>query len=370
VRILLDYRPALRQRTGVGEYVHELARALVATAPAAGESLTLFSASWRDRLSPTVVPGCAVLDRAIPVRLLNYGWHRLGWPPVEILAGAPFDVVHSFHPLLMPSRTAAQVVTVHDLDFLDHPERTTAEIRRDYPALAAAHARRADGIVVNSASTGREVESRFAVPAAKITVCYPGAPDWPARGEDPSDGCLLFMGTIEPRKNLDVLVEAYERTTAAGIDPPPLVLAGRHTDASGAVLQRIRRSPVAHRIELPGYVDEATRQSLYRRATLLLLPSLTEGFGMPALEAMTVGVPVIASNRGALPEVVGSAGRLFEPDDPQALARAIADLLRHPDLRARMREDGWRQARRFQWTSSARKLRDAWAAAVEVKRRA
>ncbi|MCR4376179.1 MAG: glycosyltransferase family 1 protein, partial [Acidobacteria bacterium] len=99
MRILLDYRPALRQRTGVGEYVHELARALVATAPAGGsESLCLFSSSWSDRLSPQVIPGATVIDRRVPVRVLNLLWHRAGWPPVEQLAGGAFDVAHAAHP--------------------------------------------------------------------------------------------------------------------------------------------------------------------------------------------------------------------------------------------------------------------------------
>ena len=139
VRVLLDYRAALRERTGVGEYVHEAARRLVATAPPA-ETLVLFSASWRDRLSSDVIPGATVLDRAVPVSLLNFAWHRLGWPPIERLTGSRVDVVQSLHPLLIPSRRAAQVVTICDLDFLDHPERTVREIRRDYPVLAASAA--------------------------------------------------------------------------------------------------------------------------------------------------------------------------------------------------------------------------------------
>ena len=128
VRILLDYRPALRERTGVGEYVHELARALHSSAPA-GEALTLFSASWKDRIDAGAVPpGLRAIDRRIPVRALNYAWHRLGWPAVERVTHEHFDVVHAAHPLLLPTREAAGVLTIHDLDFLDHPERTRAEI--------------------------------------------------------------------------------------------------------------------------------------------------------------------------------------------------------------------------------------------------
>ncbi len=124
LRILLDYRPALRERTGVGEYAHELAAAL-ARQLQPPDRLTLFSSSWKDRLPAEPVAGADTVDLRVPVRILNAAWHRLGWPPVERFAGA-IDVAHSLHPLLMPARSARQVVTVHDLDFLDHPERTRA----------------------------------------------------------------------------------------------------------------------------------------------------------------------------------------------------------------------------------------------------
>ncbi|TAK14879.1 MAG: glycosyltransferase family 1 protein, partial [Acidobacteria bacterium] len=150
MRTLVDYRPALRTRTGVGEYVHELARALVATGDTARDPLFLFSSSRADRLAPDVVPGATVIDRRWPVRLLNYAWHRWEWPPIESLAGVSIDVAQSLHPLLMPARQAAQVVTIHDLDFLDHPERTSGEIRRDYGRLARAHAARADRVITVS----------------------------------------------------------------------------------------------------------------------------------------------------------------------------------------------------------------------------
>ena len=131
MRILLDYRPALRERTGVGEYVHEIAAA-IGRRLGPGAELALFSSSWKDRLGEAVPPGRRV-DVRVPVRVLNALWHRAGAPAVERFAG-PIDLVHAAHPLLIPSR-AARVVTVHDLDFLDHPERTRGEIRRDYATL-------------------------------------------------------------------------------------------------------------------------------------------------------------------------------------------------------------------------------------------
>jgi glycosyltransferase involved in cell wall biosynthesis len=366
---LLDYRPALRTRTGVGEYVHELARALVASAPATGETLTLFSSSWKDRLAPAVVPGAQSIDRRVPVRVLNALWHRLGWPPIETVAGQPFDVVQAAHPLLVPARRAAQIVTIYDLDFLDHPERTRAEIRRDYPRLAASHAQRADRVIVISQYTASAVERRLGIPASKISICSPGAPEWPRRDVEPQDGCVLFLGTLDGRKNLPTLLDAYARLLSRVPTAPPLVLAGRVTPEAAPLVRRTTAPPLAGHVEVLGYVAPDRRVELYRRAVVLVLPSHLEGFGMPALEAMTCGVPVIATDRGALPEVVGSAGRLIDPDDPTALAEALQLVLADAGLRRRMREEGWQRAERFRWADTARHAREAFALALEARRR-
>jgi glycosyltransferase involved in cell wall biosynthesis len=368
VRILIDYRPALRQRTGVGEYVHETARALVATA-APSETLVLFSSSWKDRLPVAVVPGADTVDRRVPVRVLNFAWHRLGMPPVEWLAGGGLDVVHAAHPLLIPSRQAARLVTIHDLDFLDAPERTTAEIGRDYPALTAAHARRADQVVAVSTHTAQQIETRLGVPRSRISVCPPGAPTWTRRTSEPaSGGCILFLGTLEPRKNLGVLLDAYAALVARQPQVPRLVLAGRLTPAADALIRRTRERPLAGRVDLPGYVSEADKRALLDRALVLVLPSHVEGFGLPAVEAMAAGVPVIASNGGALPETVGTAGHLFAPDDTGALGDALESIVGDHARRHRMSDAGWRHVQQFTWARTAQGVRDAWRLAVEHRR--
>jgi glycosyltransferase involved in cell wall biosynthesis len=366
LRILLDYRPALRARTGVGEYAHELAAALLRQA-GSGDTLTLFSSSWKDRLSAGTLPGARIVDARVPVRVLNAAWHRLGWPPIEMLAG-PHDVAHSLHPLLMPARRARQVVTVHDLDFLDHPERTVAEIRRDYRALAPGHARRAAAVVTVSRFTAGEIVRRLGVPQERIVICSPGAPPWAPRPAARPDGPILFMGTLEPRKNVGVLLAAYaellrkrENDPGAHSRVPELWLAGGATAGAAEGLRAIERPPLAGHVKHLGYVESDRRYDLYAQASMLVLPSHLEGFGLPALEAMTVGVPVIVSNRGALPEVTGGAAQVIEPDDVGGLADAMRRYL--ADTRGAATAAAARgiiRAREYSWDASARTLLAAY----------
>lgn len=369
MRIVIDYRPALRARTGVGEHIHQVARALARTGI---DEMTVFSSSWKDRVHPAVateLPGARVVDRRIPVSALNLGWHRLRWPPIEALARGEYDVAHSPHPLLLPSRSAAQLVTIHDLHFLTHPERTTAEIRRDYPALVRGHARRADRVIVVSRFVAGEVERLLGISMDRISVCPNGAPEWTSAPSTATrGGYLLFVGTIEPRKNVGALLTAYGRLRSQRADAPRLVLAGHVAPDARNLLSLIRQAPLASHVDYRGYVAAEDREALFKGAQALVLPSLDEGFGIPALEAMSAGVPVVVSNRGALPEVVGDAGLLIDPDDPESLAAALERITRDGDLRASLALRGLDRARQFTWTQTAREIRRAYEAAVLSRR--
>ncbi len=371
MRVLVDYRPALRQPSGAGEYTHQLVKALLATFPKSSLDLTVFSSSWKDRLELErgELAGATAVDRHVPVRLLNLAWHRLGWPPAETLAGASFDVTHSSHPLILPARAAAHVITIHDLNFLVHPEWTRAEIRRDYPTLVRDHAQRADRIIVPSTFTAGEVTRRLGVPSDKISLCAPGAPAWTRRTATPADGYVLFLGTLEPRKNVGALLDAYELLLTgpvkAGRHVPRLVLAGTATAQSRPWLDRLARAPLNTMVQHIGYVDPAARRELYEGARLLVQPSLEEGFGLPVLEAMTLGVPVVAANRGSLPEVLGDAGPLVDPDSPDQLAAGIERILEDDAYAARCAEAGIARARQFRWDATARRVFDAYQLAIE-----
>ncbi len=372
VHVIVDYRPALRARTGIGEYVHELARTLAASA---GESraVTLFSSSWADRVDPRVgrdIPGAAVVDFRVPVRALTWAWHRLGWPSIERLSG-PCDVVHSPTPLLVPAAHAAQVVTVFDLHFLHHRDHVTGAVQRDFAPLVRAHVARADHVIAGSAYAASLVARDLGVPAHKITSTPLGPPAWAAEVHAARQGRrgdrFVFIGTLEPRKNVGVLLDGYAQLLARRPDAPPLVLAGRVTEAASDWAARAAAAPLAGHVSLPGYVSDTERRSLYTHARAIVVPSLDEGFGLPALEAMACGVPVVVSPAGALPEVVGDAGLYAQADAPAAWADALdacLDDTRAADLAAR----GRARAEVFAWARTAEATWRAYEAAVRARR--
>lgn len=374
MRILVDYRPALRQRTGVGEYVHELVTALATQRAADGnDQIALFTSSWKDRPSPSLaadLPSVRVVDVRVPVRALVWSWNRLEWPPIEWMAGEA-DVVHSQSPLLIPATNAAQAVTIHDLDFLRHPDQMAAEIRRDYPALARLHAARAHAVIVSSRYAAGEVTRQLQLDGARVHVCPPGRPAWAAdvlrRRTGAPGRHLLFMGTLNLRKNVGTLLEAYAQLRGNHPAPPPLVLAGHRTPASARWAARCDEPPLKGHVTMTGYVGTATKIDLYANAIALVLPSYEEGFGLPVLEAMACGVPVIVSSRGSLPEVAGPAASPIDPDDAEGFAREMAAVI-DSDTTERVAL-GLTQAATYRWDTCAALARRAYQSAVQVHAR-
>ncbi|MGE0705289.1 MAG: glycosyltransferase family 4 protein, partial [Vicinamibacterales bacterium] len=226
--------------------------------------------------------------------------------------------------------------------------------------------------IVVSRFTASEVAGRLEVPAGRISVCSPGAPAWSPRPDAPVNGYVLFLGTLEPRKNLGTLLDAWARLVAAANGTrtmPELVLAGQAPPEAGPLLDRLNRQPLAGRVRHIGYVPPDERRALYDGARLLVQPSFEEGFGLPVLEAMTLGVPVVAANRGALPEVLGDAGLLVNPVDDKEMAAAISRLLSDDSLATSCRTRGFAQAARYRWSDTADRVYEAYRIAIEERAR-
>jgi len=284
--------------------------------------------------------------------------------PIE-LARLHFDLLHS--PDFIPPWRGRfrRLITVHDLTFLYYPQFLTDESRRYYNDQIERAVRVADHISADSTNTKDDLVRLLNVPPAKVTVVLL-APNPIYRVMDEatctqvvtrlglSRGFLLFTGTLEPRKNVTGLLTAYRMLCDRKPSAPPLVLAGRRGWLYDEIFQRIGQLKLTDRVRFPENLPDEDLVALYNAASLFVLPSFYEGFGLPVLEAMACGAPVICSDRGSLPEVAGDAALLINPDDPAGLADALERVLEDDRFRAQMRERGWANVRRFSWAKTAK----------------
>jgi glycosyltransferase involved in cell wall biosynthesis len=351
----VDYRPALSRATGVGRYFQGLVAGL--TRVDRDNDYVLFSSSWKERARAEPRPGnFRLVDRRVPVRALNALWHRLEAPSVDWLAGATLDVAHSPTPLLLPSRRARSVVTVCDLFFLDNPEATTGEIRRDYVRLVRSHVHRADAVVAISETTARDVMSKLDVDPERVHVIRAGLDDrfWSTASDNGRGDYLLSVATLEPRKNLPVLLEAVSMLKRRGWKGRLRIAGAGGLDAA-RVAETIDRLGLDDVVETLGYVDGDALPSLYRSARAVVMPSLWEGFGLPLLEAMASGAPLVASDIAVHHEVAGDAAIFAAPRDAGAFADAIEKVLTDDAVRAELVSRGHERVSYFSWDDSARR---------------
>lgn len=258
------------------------------------------------------------------------------------------------------------IVTIHDMAYARYPETINPLVYRQLRRELGAHARRADAVLTDSQSSRSDILELLGVSSDKVHVIYPGV----ARRFVPVDDAallagvarryglpprfLLFTGTIEPRKNLSVLIEAFERLCADARFAHCLVLAGPKGWRDPRIAAAVDRCRHKHRILQTGYIADEDLPALYCLGDALILPSLYEGFGLPLLEAMACGTNVIASDVSSCPEVVGDAGVLFDPRSAGELADAVRELLGDAPRRGELRRRGLERARQFNWTQTAR----------------
>jgi glycosyltransferase involved in cell wall biosynthesis len=296
---------------------------------------------------------------------------RLGFD--RLLPGA--ELFHATEHLLLPLRSISTVLTVHDLIFRHLPEHHKPLNRWYLNLTLPLFCRRADRIIAVSRHTKRDLVSAYGIAGKKITVVYeaaapgfcpqpPGAVDAVRARYGLPERYLLFVGTIEPRKNLTRLLAAFEAVYGDGL-VDGLVVAGRRGWLYGDFFARLEESPAREAVVLPGYVADAHLPAIYAGAQALVLPSVYEGFGLPALEAMACGTPVVASNASSIPEVGGNAALYFDPLDVRAAIDALRRLLRDGDLRDEMRARGLTQAARFSWRRAAAETQAVYDAVME-----
>ena len=338
MRVIIDSSAQLAGTTGVARYAHELTRAL----PSAGADVVRVAIG---RAIAPVPPG--VRHVPVPLRVARAWWSVVSWPPIERLAGRA-DLVHVLDMAPPPTRLPL-VMTIHDLVALERPDlhhpRTVAQ---QYDQLAAAH--RAAGVIADSQATADALIAR-GIPARRITVAPLGLTEHRATGPPEPDGAtVLAVGGLERRKGFDVLLRALARPEL--VDARAVVVGPDHGQAAElrALAAELR---IPDRVHFPGRVDDAALWRLYRDATVLCAPSHAEGFGLPILEAMGAGLPVVATDLPVFRELTDGAAVLVPVDDPAALATAIERLLVDPVARADAARAGHERAAGFTWAATA-----------------
>jgi glycosyltransferase involved in cell wall biosynthesis len=365
VKIAIDIRPLSPRRSGVGYYIRNLLRAIGDAET--GDRLLLWHHSPQS-LERGTVPAHAEVVRAP----FSHESHPLGdlWRDVALpraIRRRGADVFHGpAFALPRDRRGFACVVTIHDLAAFRHPETLPRRYGIYLRAQVRAAIARADRIIAISRAEGDELRALAGGACDRVRVVHHGVeprfrPIADARAADATLARLgiarpyaLHLGNIEPRKNLAGAFRAFERFRARTRAPHALVVAGASGWLETGIHDAARRMPPEARPIFTGYVAEADVPAVVGSASMFLFPSLYEGFGLPILEAMACGVPVVTSDRGAMREVAGSAALLADPLDPEAIAAQMARLVEEPGLAERLAALGRERAALFRWETTAR----------------
>jgi len=365
--VAIDVQNLLRPRTGVGHYVNNLVRAL-SLLPVRG-TIQAFYFSWgkgRDRLGLTQGK---VLERAVrfpPGRLVQLVWKRFPFPNVDtFIRGA--NVFHFPNFVARPVKAGNVVLTIPDLSFMRFPHftepRNLSFLSRHVPPSIE----RAERIIAISDFTRKEIAELFPSARGKLVVTSLGVGETFFPRDDPEGSMpvkekynlpeeyILFVGTLEPRKNLLTLLEAYQifRRRSRRHRKLRLVVAGMKGWLYEKTMMRLHNMPPEEAPILTGYVEDEDLPYLYSMARMVVVPSLYEGFGLPCLEAMACGTPLICSNTSSLPEVVGDAAITVSPTDAEEMAEAIAAVAADPQFAEDLAHRGRTRAAEFTWRRCA-----------------
>lgn len=372
--IAIDYTPAVRQQAGIGRIVRGQIEALVALN--SGADLRLFVAGHvtdeERRIAPLPLHATPIDERNL-VRI----WHRLDirFPRVEWFTGGPLDLFHATDFVLAPTRARRKLLTVHDLAFVFYPNVAMPTLHHYLNVVVPRSVRRADGIIADSHHTARDLTEQWSVPPERITVVQ-GAVDHgrfrpvndPQRcreirndyaiGERPF---ILALSRLEPRKNFARLIEAFSIARLEASLPHHLVIGGGKGWLYEDIFQRVAELDLHKHVHFTGFIADTDLPVLYSAAEFFAYPSLYEGFGLPIVEALACGTPVLAADNSCLPEAGGLGAFYVDAEDVTSIAEGIIRLATDAALRKQLRAAGLQHAAQFTWQRSAQQLLDAYA---------
>lgn len=374
LRIGIDARPLATPLTGIGICVREILRELVALAPE--HELICYAVRGGDVVAQQLPPGGRSTIREGSGLAAAWGTPWLHWGATRLLTADRLDLFWGTNlvlPLGLRGRVPL-VVTCHDLVFRLYPETLSLRNRLLLAPIADRSFRAADVITADSAATARDLERLYAIDPAKIRVVLLAAgeqfhPHDPERVRQElrirmgiERDYVLFVGTLEPRKNLRGFLAAMAQVAQGTSFAGEAVVVGGKGWKERSPAELGRDHPLGGRLRFLGYVPDRDLPLLYAGARLFVLPSRYEGFGLPVLEAMASGTPVITTTAGSLAEVSGGAAELVPPGDDRALANAIRTLWDDPARRAALRARGLARAHEFSWRKTAAELLQVFAA--------
>ncbi len=368
----IDYTPAYEQGGGIGRYVRELIAALAQQDHDNDYLLFVAGANAKTLPSPPGTNFKWAASRIAPIWFARM-WHRARLPlPVEWWVG-PVALYHATDFVLPPTLHKTQtVLTVHDLSFVRAPEAASPALKRYLDQVVPRSVHRANHILADSQATKDDLIALYDVAPEKVTVLLSGVNPRFQRVRDASilDAVrtrygigdvpfILSVGTVQPRKNYERLIEALA-ALPADLHGVHLVIAGGRGWLQESIFAAVKRLGLKDRVHFIGFADDADLPALYSAARCLAFPSLYEGFGLPVLEAMACGTPVVTSNVSSLVEVAGDATLLVDPFSVEQITAALTRLLKDEALRTTLVERGYTQASRFTWEKAAVQLRDVY----------
>ena len=371
--VAIDYTPAIRQQAGIGRIIRGQVAALIAAA--AGLDLRLFVVGRVDETERRQAPlplHTTPVDERNMVRI----WHRLDvpLPRVEWFTGGPLDLLHATDFVLPPSNARRKLLTIHDLAFLFYPDAAMPSLHRYLNVVVPRSVRRADALVADSQHTAHDLNEQWQVPLERITVVQGavdhahfrpvGDPQQLAKvrqryglGERPY---VLALSRLEPRKNFVRLIEAFAAARTEARLPHRLIIGGRKGWLYEAIFARVQELGLAEDVLFPGFIADADLPALYSGAAFFAYPSLYEGFGLPIVEAMACGAPVLTGDNSCLPEAGGPGALYVRAEDVDSIAEGIVRLATDAALAAELAAAGHEHAGGFTWERSAQQLLSAY----------